>query len=351
MAWIQFADERNQRWMVNQMGLYMLIRENLHESMLLQRARVVREKKWIGPDLVTVDINFNGFRAAKDAEAPGLYDHLARRMIHDADECFHRLVDTRELTKNSSDSLARMQREASGETMRNIDRSVGRGEIALQAATVVRDLSATTLVVGATFLSGGAALAVLGAGSALKGTGTYQDTGNVGAAFVDGTFTFVVGAIGVGAAANPASANAASMTARVGQAASGGMRQAVIQNAKDKGVIVLVGASISATGEGIKGHLSGKSAEQSLKAAAARFGTDVAGGLFAGPMLDHLALPILVRVASDTAINTGADKLVDAASMQRQLAAAPPQRVELFDAATNGPAGAEYIRQHVLRRV
>ncbi|MCL4796176.1 MAG: hypothetical protein KJZ84_16570 [Bryobacteraceae bacterium] len=351
MAWVEFTDDRNQRWLVNQMGLYMQIREYLHESMLLQRARVVREKKWIGPDLVTVDINFNGLRAAKDAEAPQLYDDLARRMLHDADQCFHQLADMREATKNSADSLARMQREASGETMRNIDRSVGRGEIALQAATVVRDVSATTLVVGATFLSGGTALAVLGAGSALKGTGTYQDTGNVGAALIDGTFTFAVGVIGVGAAANPAAANAASMTTRFGQAASGGMRQAVVQNAREKGVIVLVGASINATGEGIKGHLSGKSAEQSLKAAAARFGTDVAGGLFAGPMLDHMALPILVRVASDTGINTGADKLVDAASMQRQLATAPPQRVELFDAATSGPAGGEFIRARVLRRL
>lgn len=334
MSWVPFTDDRHQRWMVNQMGLYMLIREYLHETMLLRRARVVRERKWIGPDLVTVDINFNGLRAAKDAEAPVLYDDLANGMLYDAGHCFQRLVEMREATKNAAETLARMQREASRETMQNIDRSVGRGEVGLRAATVVRDLSATTLVVGATFLSGGTALGVLGAGSALKGTGTYQDTGNVGAALVDGTFTFVVGVIGVGAAANPAATNAASMTTRVGQAASGGMREAVVQNAREKGVSVLVGASINATGEGIKGHLSGKSAEQSLRAAAARFGTDVAGGMFAGPMLDHMALPVLVRVGTDTGINTGADKLVDVASMQRQL---PRPRPSALSCSTRPP--------------
>lgn len=350
MSWVYFTDDQKQNWMVHQMGLYMLIREYLHESMLLKRAKIVRETKWIGPDLVTVEINFDGLRAAKDAEAPDLYNDLANRMLHNGDECFKQLSDIRQITKQHSDALAQMQQKASKETMGNIDKSVGRGEIALKSATVVRDLSATTLVVGATFLSGGTALAVLGGGSALKGTATYQDTGNVGAALIDGTFTFTVGLIGVGAANNPLTANTASLSSRIGQASAGGFRQAVAQNAKEKGAIVLVGASINATGEALKGHVSGKTGEQALRSAAARFGTDVAGGLLFGPVLDHMCVPALVRVATDTAINTGSDKLVDAAALQNALAKAPAKRVDLFDAATTGPAGGDYIRARVLRR-
>ena len=351
MSWVYFTDDQKKNWMVNQMGLYMLIREYLHESMLLKRAKVVREKKWIGPDLVTVEIDFNGLRAAKDAEAPDLYNELANRMLADGDDCFKQLVDLRQVTKEHSLALERMQRKASNETMANIEKSVGRGEAGLKAATVIRDLSATTLVVGATFLSGGTALAVLGGGSVLKGTGTYQDTGNVGAALVDGTFTFTVGLIGVGAANNPITANAATLSSRLGQASAGGIKQAVVQNAKEKGAIVIVGASINATGEALKGHMSGKTGEQALKSAAARFGTDVAGGLLLGPMLDHMCVPALIRVGTDTVINTGADQLVNAASLQNELAKAPAKRVELFDAATNGPVGSDWIRARVLRRV
>lgn len=351
MSWVYFTDDSGQNWMVNQIGLYMMIREYLHESMLHQRAKVVREKKWIGPDLVTVEINFDGLRAKKDTEAPEIYNDMANRMLHSAEESFNKLVEVRQITKMHSDALHKMQSDASKETMGNIDKSVNRGEIGLKAATVVRDLSATTLVVGATFLSGGAALAVLGGGSALKGTATYQDTGNVGAAILDGTITFVVGGIGVGAAANPATANAASLSTRWAQASAGGVKQAIVDNAKDKGLIVLIGASFNATGEALKGHMTGKTGKDSLRMAAARFGTDVAGGLLAGPLLDHLALPIIVRTVTDTVIATGSDKLVGAAEVQQAVAKAPEKTVALFDAATNGSSDGDYIRKNILRRV
>jgi hypothetical protein len=271
-------------------------------------------------------------------------------MLHDGGECFARLAELRRITKDHADAVTRMQREASRETMSNIERSVSIGEAGLQAATVVRDLSATTLVVGATFLSGGTALAVLGAGSALKGTGTYQDTGNVGAAILDGSMTFVVGAIGVSAAANPATANAASMTTRLGQAASGGIRQAVAQNVSQRGAVILVGASLNAVGEGLKGHMTGKSAESSLRMAAARFGTDLASNLLAGPILEHMCLPVLVRAVTDTTMNAAADRAVGAAAVPQAVAAAPPNVQALFDAATSGSDGADYIERNILRR-
>lgn len=350
MSWVYFTDDRGQAWNVNQMGLWLLVREYLHASMLRARARTVRETKFIGPDLVTVEINFDGLRAAKDQQAPQTFDSICRSMLKDGGACFNDLVQMRQETTHSSDELKRMQRDASRETMGNIERSVSRGEIGQQAATVVRDLSATTLVVGATFLSGGTALAVLGGGSALKGTATYQDTGNVGAAMIDASATFAVGAIGIGAAARGATANASTLLTRAGQATAQGFRQTIVQNAKDQGVIIVVGATMNAHFEFAKGMVQGQSMSQSLKGAALRFGTDVVSAGVLGPMLDKVALPIAVRLVTDNLAGAAADKLVGAAAVQQQAARAPESIQRIMDAAPGGNNDNGFIRENVLRR-
>jgi hypothetical protein len=349
MSWVQFTDDLGKRWEVNQIRLYMLIREYLHESMVHNRAKVKREKKWIGPDLVTVEVDWNGFRAQKDARAPEIYDQMSRMMLRDAELAFNQLIDAREKTKMHSDEFTRMQRQASRETMGNIEKSVGRGEAGLEVATFVRDMSATTLVVGAGFMSGGAAFAALGGGSLLKGTGTYQDTGNVGAAIIDGSTTFVVGAIGIGVAGKTASANSAGL--RSVTQPSSTMKQAVVKNAKDNGVVIIVGAKINAMGEGIKGHMQGEDVEESLKMAARRFGTDIASGFAGGPVIDNMAMPVVVKLTAGVGVNKAGDMLVAPAQVQQQLAQAPNNVKALFDAATAGPTGKEYIEQNVLRRL
>ncbi|HNY48810.1 MAG TPA: hypothetical protein PKN64_17785, partial [Casimicrobium sp.] len=92
----------------------------------------------------------------------------------------------------------------------------------------MRDTSATILVVTAGTMSGGAALSVLGAGSALRGTATYQNSGSVGAAVVSAVGTFAVGSIGIGPAGG-ASASAA-----------------------DQGAILVVSSGMSGTFQGVQ---------------------------------------------------------------------------------------------------
>jgi hypothetical protein len=232
---------------------------------------------------------------------------------------------------------------------------VRRGQAGADAARVVRDLSAGTLVVGATFLSGGTALAVLGGGSALKGTATYQDTGNVGAAMLDATATFTVGAIGIGAAgaASSATTSVASrgLMSRVGEAGTGGMRQAVTDHVRQQGAVVLVGAGLNAQFELANGLVQGRTMEQSLRSAGTRFGTDVVSGAVLGPVLDRCALPVATRLITDTAMSRVADATVAPGnSISQQVSRAPARVRNLLDAGVQGDNPGTFVRENVFVR-
>jgi hypothetical protein len=88
-------------------------------------------------------------------------------------------------------------KSASEHTINNIARSVATGEIAADVLTTIRDASAETLIVGSSFLGGGAKYAALGAGSLLKGFGKYQDSGNIKAGLAEAAFTFGFGVAGI----------------------------------------------------------------------------------------------------------------------------------------------------------
>ena len=86
--------------------------------------------------------------------------------------------------------------------MENIDNTVDNLETSISVAQVVRDVSFDALMVGAVVISGGTGLAIAGGGSVLKGVATYQDTGNIGAAAIETTGSFILAAIPISAAGN-----------------------------------------------------------------------------------------------------------------------------------------------------
>lgn len=197
MAWVPFQDDGGRAWEVDQLMLWMLVREYVHARNLYNRSRVNVERRIFGPDITTVEIDWIDFRPTKDRDSQELYHDTSRRLLANGDQGFRELVMMRERARHYSDEFRRKQERAQADTMSSIDRSVRRGEVGETAARAVRDVSAGTLVVGATFLTGGAAVGALGAGSLLNGTATYQNTGNLGAAAINATGTFVVGAVGL----------------------------------------------------------------------------------------------------------------------------------------------------------
>lgn len=113
------------------------------------------------------------------------------------------------------------QNAAQKETSANVQSAVGTYETAIEVAKFTRDASAGTLLIGASLLSGGAALGVLGAGSTLKGAAKYQDTGNAGAAVLEFGLTFTLGII-PGPAANMARGEKVALFIATAQIEAGG---------------------------------------------------------------------------------------------------------------------------------
>lgn len=355
MPWTDFTDDRGRRSRIDQLGLWILCRQHVYHQLIHQRSRVVRETHFFGPDLVTVETDFRGIAQARNQLSTPLYARLERESIRDAARTQATLVHMRQEIDHWVRSLQAMQRSASRETTGNIDQSVRRGEIGLQAATTVRDLSATTLVVGSTFLTGGAAVAVLGGGSALRGVARYQDHGNIGSAILEASGTFIVGVIPLGAAATAegqVAQTAVTMTSRVTAAGT--------TTAGQRAVVVVVGASMDASFEGMKAVVEGQSTAQALRAASARFGVDVlSGGM--GARLDNLAFPVVARLTTDTLLSAGGDALVSSAAGGPRPpggAAAPPRALPqpsspICDANATlitGNCGAQdWVRQLVLQ--
>lgn len=306
MPWTYFTDNRGRRCRVDQLGLWILCRQHVYHQLIHQRSRVVRETHVFGPDLISVETDFHGIARERDRLSFPLYSRLEWETVQDAERVRVRLVQMRREIHRWVESVRRMQQSASHETMRNIEQSVQRGERGVAVATAVRDLSATTLVVGSAFLSGGASLAVLGGGSVLRGTATYQDTGNIGSAVLDASSTFVVGAIPV-AGATMAEGQAAQSVARVG------LRTAVSASemtAGQQATVVVVGSAISATSAGTQALIEGQSTEQALRTATARFGVDVLTGGMCG-RLDRRAFSVAARLATDGLMSVAGDAMVD----------------------------------------
>lgn len=365
MAWIQFVDDRGRPWAVNQDGLWIFVRQYLHAKMIHDRTRVNVERNWFGPDVHNVETDFRNFREEKDEQAARLYDAMARTMLASGDGGFEELVQMKRDMDEYGALVLATQREASRATMANIDASVRFGERGAAVAGVVRDLSATTLVVGASFLTGGAAVAVLGGGSALKGTGKYQDTGNVGSAVIEGAGTFVVGMIAIApqlSAAAQGSRGVGVMT-QTSELASSAASAGV--SATERGVLVVVGAMMDGSFELTKGLVEGKSMQESVAAAALKATAAPLAATGVGALLEKVALPVLVRVGVDTLVSTGTDLGVGAVSGMAAprasspvVTARPPRIPPRLAGVSDVPAqlrapspGELYVRDTVLRRV
>ncbi len=84
------------------------------------------------------------------------------------------------------------------DNMHAINKAVEDYESKIEISRFVRDTSAEGLMVGASVMSGGAAVGVMGAGSFLKGEGKFQDSGSVGAGVMEGVGSFVFAYVKLG---------------------------------------------------------------------------------------------------------------------------------------------------------
>lgn len=311
MAWEFVLDKADRQWRVERNAMYALVRD--HVRAVETRRRAVRKAVSQGlflPTITSVEIDYNGLRDEVDQESRRWWSDTQDRITRmHGEDFFTELVSLRKEAREKNDEIEAMQREAMRDTQLSINSTVDGLEAGKKVAEFVRDLSATTLVVGAGIISGGAGFAVLGAGAGLKGVAKFQDTGNVGAAVLEGTSNIVVGAVGI--------------------AGKG------VEGAK---TLLVVGSAIDGTMDGVKALVDGQSGQTALVKGFAKFGVQMLGGRL---QIDKLGL--WSQVGISTAVDLGLGMIAPSTTL------GPPPMVQGSVTYARGPGpDADYIDKNVL---
>ncbi len=254
MTWIAFSDpQTGEQWEVDQRGLWLLLRSGL---IIRDRTNIERiDNGFMMPTTFQVTTDWTGFRAKLDTDTQTFYDDTNARLLQDGvTNLPDNLAGIRDDGIAKTQQVEDMQKKAQSDSFENIDSTVQDAETAKDVFEFVRDASATILVAGASVLSGGAAIGVLGAGSALKGVSKFQDTGSVASAIIEGTGTFVVGALRI-------------------------KTPGVSLSPQDTKILVIVASGMDGMFKGTKAIVDGQSASTAITQAAAQTGLGLVFGL------------------------------------------------------------------------
>lgn len=363
MSWVPFTDDRSRPAFVNQEGLCLLVGQYRQARLVFERSRRHVESRFLGPDLITIETDWNGIQHAKLAMAQADYLYLARLMLLRREEGREALELMRRDTENYNARLRSMQREASSATMLNMQTSISRGEMAEASARFVRNASASTLVIGASFLTGGAALGVLGAGSAMTGAVRYQDTGNVGEAVLETVGTFAVGFIAGYArvASQPVNImrGAERMEVQAWELALSDVPAASTATAAGRWGMVMLVAEVQGAYELTKGVVQGKTVEQAMAGALTRAGLSTLTRGFLPLGFEKWSFPVIGRLVTNYGASFGTSQAVSraqslAAPVPSAPAGAPSASANIAavrDTTTHEPGEtpADFVRTNVLR--
>ncbi len=328
---MNITDGRGTRWAINNDGIYLALRAAIRAAQIRKRSRIVTiQNGFLMPKTYLYETDFTGFREAVDAETSVFYREAETAVAHNAQHVHHNLLAMIASARSDLNEIERLRSKASGDSAKSIEGNVRGWVSAAQVAQFTRDTSATILVFGASILSGGAAWATLGAGSVMRGTATFQDTGNVGSALLNTTGTFVVGGIGIAAGAKGLSTS-------------------------DKWIILSIGSGRSGTTAGLQALVEGKSGDVALKHAFASAGLSLVGAMI-GIKTENMSLPVKLTVNGLADHGSSfALKQIGAAPQvpikPKGPIAPPPVRgkVDYADIPLNPALDAEYLRQKCMR--
>jgi len=283
MPFIPYKDDRGIVWAVDLDGVWHVLWADAY-AVALRRRSTTTPPDEVG--LVTVETKFDGIRKEVERVSQALLADLESRFASSGEEVFGSLIGLREETLSKNAEFRDMQRQAAETTRKNIDRAVAIGKAGVQVATAIRDLAEFGLLVGATFLSGGAAATAVAGRAAVKGATKYTETNNVGSAILELNCNLFVGFIG-----------------SVAGKAKGA----------EKAALILIGAQYDAANEFAQTMIEGKDVKNAAKMAAAKFGVDVAGAvvpsLIEEKILAKVAMPALIH--QKDALNKAVDVVMD----------------------------------------
>ncbi len=187
MLWEELKS-KDGNYQVNWGGVGRIIRSCVRGRAMLRHSSIeTAEKHWVGPDLYSLEIDWRKVKAETqlqtDYELTKFYSGAQSSMQGQ----IRSLVNMMEAAKTDHNKLRDRLQDAQARTMAGVEHAVRVGQWGVKVATFVRDASFDFVMVGATYLTAGAAAGFMSLGAGLKGAATYQDTGNVGSAV--GTFS------------------------------------------------------------------------------------------------------------------------------------------------------------------
>ena len=288
-----------------------LVDQVIHHSAYIQsineNAKLITEKEGFGmPETYEYDIDID---KARSAAAAAVVADTARRGQWRPQDVFYQqsrlptrldveslrlwLISTEKAGRDANDAYLAKQHKATQSSMKNINDRASTFETAANVAKITRNLSTDFLLISAGALTGGAALAVGGAGSLIKGVGTYEDTHNVGAAVLDASFSFLSVLI-------PSPKGATS--------------------ALEKRLLIFVKAKTTAVGTFSVGLIEGKSVKESALSAAVDVVLDVGGEKATSKLFGEKMEKLLEHALRNTAVPIGVAVKLTGAAASKQTA-------------------------------
>lgn len=151
-------------------------RSHVRWQSIMDHYVITEESHLLGPDIRWIEVDWKLVSADVEQKSGREYQSVvtaAQQSIDRAAESVRAMVDE---TQHYRNEFQKEQRACSAMSMQNVEKSVSRAGYAVTGLTWVRDFSADFVLIGASALTGGAAVGAIGAGALLKGVYKGEDT-------------------------------------------------------------------------------------------------------------------------------------------------------------------------------
>ena len=153
---------------------------------------------WSLPDVTNIEVDWDTVRRQTEADTNMEMQDMTARAKTDAAGVAYRVEAMIDEAARKKEAYLAWMADVQKQNMKSINQAVNDYQSHGVLAEFVRNASADGLMVGASVLSGGAAVAIMAGGSTLKGMGKFQDTGSVGAAVMEGVGSFAFAFVKLG---------------------------------------------------------------------------------------------------------------------------------------------------------
>jgi hypothetical protein len=153
---------------------------------------------WDLPDILHLEVDWDRVRTLSRARADEELAMLRVRATTDAPGVGRFLEQTISETERNKEQFVNWMGDVQTRNMQSVQKATDDYASNVEVARFFRDISADGLMVGASLMTGGAAMIGMGSASVFKGYGKFQDSASIGAGVMEASGTFVYGFVKLG---------------------------------------------------------------------------------------------------------------------------------------------------------